>query len=208
MKRKTSILLALAIGMAAWASAQLPGGYSNSPTDKSLRLTVVEPLEGATITGKDVRIVLGQPRVPEGQSVQTDKRKDELTPIYQVWVDGKDQGNIPAGQNVYVVRDLSFGPHQLVIAAKNTAGELVDRKEISITTVEAMAGSSSTSTQESTTEPPAAAPPEPAAPPPPEPKPAYTAETEQLPKTGTDYPLMALAGAALLGAGFALRRKV
>lgn len=204
MKRSILFSLALVLGFAAAASAQTGKSmqYSNAPTDTDYRMTIVEPKEGATIVGKDVNIVLGIPDVPPGnkiQSRQSDlKQRDMNTPIFQIWIDGKDEGNLPGGQNVFYARDLSYGPHKIVVMAKNSAGELVDRKEISITTVEQ--ASSVAVTQEAA--------PAPAPAPAPALAPAPEAPTETtLPQTATQFPLAALAGLALVGAGIALRLK-
>ncbi|HEY3124902.1 MAG TPA: LPXTG cell wall anchor domain-containing protein, partial [Thermoanaerobaculia bacterium] len=135
-----------------------------------------------------------------------DERKDSLTPTYQVWVDGKDYGNVPIGQNVLRVTGVSYGPHKIVIAAKNTAGELIDRKEISVTTSEAqIAETRSMQTQIKTESAPA---PAYVPPPAPAPQPQYTTESTTLPQTATSYPLALLAGLALIAAGVLLRRRL
>lgn len=221
MIRKTLLSVALALGVAGMAVAQTESKQSASPTSSSYRIQVLEPLEGATITGPNVTIVMAKPTVPQGNVVNEKERKDSLTPTFQVWVDGKDYGNLPIGQNVFTTSDLSYGPHTAVVAAKNVAGELVGRVELKFTTVEAVASTSSTQTM-STTErtemaPPPAPPPapevvpEPAPAPPPPPamerETTTIAETETLPATGTDYPLAALAGLGLMGVGLALRRR-
>lgn len=195
MKSPIVLSLALALGLATVASAQTGKSlqYSNAPTDTDYRMTIVEPKQGATIVGKDVNIVLGIPDVPPGNKVQSRasdlKQRDMNTPIFQIWVDGKDYGNLPGGQNVFYARDLSYGPHKIVVMAKNASGELVDRKEISITTVEQASSVAVSQTQ--------AAPPAPA--------PAAPTETT-LPQTASPYPLLALSGLALLVVGIATRR--
>jgi hypothetical protein len=130
------------------------------------------------------------------------------TPIFQIWVDGKNYGNLPGGQNVFYARDLSYGPHKIVVMAKNASGEVVDRKEVSITTVEKTESVAMTQSAAPVPAPePAPAPPAPRAEayaPPPPPAPAAPVETA-LPHTATGYPLAALAGLALVGAGIALR---
>src|SRR6185295_10643144 len=122
---------------------------------------------GATIVGKDVSIILGLPQPPPGnkpQSAASDRKQAETnTPIFQIWVDGKNMGNLPGGTNVFYAQDLSYGPHKIVVMAKNTAGELVDRKEVSVTNVET-AGSVSVSQTAAVAPAPA---PEPYSPPPP-----------------------------------------
>jgi hypothetical protein len=207
MKRQI-LSFGLLIGLAAVASAQTGKSLtmSNAPTDQDYRMTIVEPKSGATIVGKDVSIILGLPNLPEGnksQSAASDlKERDMNTPIFQIWVDGKNMGNLPGGTNVFYARDLSYGPHKIVVMAKNTAGELVDRKEISVTTAET-AGAVSMS--QSATAAPVAPAPAPmvveSAPAPPAPD--YTS----LPHTATAYPLAAGVGFLLLGAGIALRKK-
>jgi hypothetical protein len=209
MKRHI-LSFALVLGLAAVASAQTGKSlqYSNAPTDQDYRMTILEPKAGATIVGKDVSIVLGLPALPQGnksQSAASDLKERAMnTPIFQIWVDGKNMGNLPGGTNVFYARDLSYGPHKIVVMAKNTAGELVDRKEISVTTAET---AGSISVTQSNAAPVAAIQLAPApvvvesAPAPP--APVYTS----LPHTATAYPLAASAGFLLLGAGIALRRK-
>jgi LPXTG-motif cell wall-anchored protein len=181
----------------------------NAPTSNSFRMKVLEPLEGATIQGTEFNIVLGQvPATPPGTSVVPKEREDSLNPTHQVWIDGKDFGPIPIGQNVLHVTSVATGPHKIVSAAKNTAGELIDRKEIGITTTATVvAETQSTMTTERAPAPAPAyvAPParEPAGPA----QTQYTTDSSTLPKTATSYPLAALAGAALVAAGALLRRR-
>jgi LPXTG-motif cell wall-anchored protein len=142
---------------------------------------------------------------------------DAMTPTFQIWVDGKDYGNLPTGQNVFTAHDLSFGPHKIVVAAKNTAGEVVDRKEINVTTV--TTSSMTTHPQTDQVQPAAAAPvaaapppaPEPvrAQAPPPAPAPAAQASAPlaSLPQTATSYPAAAVGGLGLLITGILLSRR-
>jgi hypothetical protein len=214
MKRTTLLSFLLIFGLAAVATAQTGKSmqYSNAPTDTDYRMTIVEPKAGATVVGKDVNIVVGLPTVPPGNRSQSEasdlKQKDMNTPIFQIWVDGKNYGNLPGGQNVFYARDLSYGPHKIVVMAKNASGEVVDRKEVSITTVEKTESVAMTQSAAPVPAPePAPAPPAPRAEayaPPPPPAPAAPVETA-LPHTATGYPLAALAGLALVGAGIALR---
>ena len=196
----------LGLTLAAVASAQTGQRLtmSNAPTDQDYRMTIIEPKAGATIVGKDINIILGLPPLPQGnksQSASSDRKEQQMnTPVFQIWVDGKNMGNLPGGTNVFYARDLPYGPHKIVVMAKNTAGELVDRKEISVTTTE-------TAGAVAITQAPAAVAPAPApavvesAPAPPAPE--YTS----LPHTATAYPLAAAAGFLLLAAGIALRSK-
>ena len=217
--KRTLLSVLLAVGLAAGASAQTGKTmqYSNAPTDTDYRLAIIEPKAGSTITGKDINIVLALPTVPPGNKSQSSasdlKQKDMNTPIFQIWVDGKNMGNLPGGTNVFYARDISYGPHKIVVMAKNASGEVVDRKEIGVTTVESMTTATTTTERETTiaqsAPPPAPAPaPEPPraeySAPPPAPAPAAPIESS-LPHTATRAPLAMLAGLLLLGAGIALR---
>jgi hypothetical protein len=207
MKRHIfSFALGLALAVVASAQTGKSLTMSNAPTDQDYRMTIVEPKPGAVIVGKDVNIILGLPSLPQGnksQSTASDLKEQQMnTPIFQIWVDGKNMGNLPGGTNVFYARDLSYGPHKIVVMAKNTAGELVDRKEISVTTTETAGTVSMTQTNTAVAPAPAPAPMVVESAPAP-PAPEYTS----LPHTATAYPLAAAAGFLLLAAGIALRSK-
>ena len=207
MKRHIfSFALGLALAVVASAQTGQSLSMSNAPTDQDYRMTIVEPKPGAVIVGKDVNIILGLPTLPQGnkkQSTASDLKEQQMnTPIFQIWVDGKNMGNLPGGSNVFYARDLSYGPHKIVVMAKNTAGELVDRKEISVTTTETAGTVSMTQTNTAVAPAPAPAPMVVESAPAP-PAPVY----ESLPHTATAYPLAAAAGFLLLAAGIALRSK-
>jgi LPXTG-motif cell wall-anchored protein len=205
---RTTLAALFLASSAALVLAQLSGGYSNAPTSADYRITVIEPTEGAKIQGPDVTIELRLPRVPEGSGISQTERRDTLTPTFQVFVDGRSVGNLPQGQNVFTARGLSEGPHKIAIVAKNTAGEVLDRKDVNITTA-AVTSQAAAVAAPAPPPPPQAVAPEPpapvAAPPPAPPAPAPSAPTS-LPKTGTSLPAVALAGLAMLLAGALLRR--
>src|SRR5215471_5862475 len=204
---RTALAALFLTSSAALALAQLSGGYSNAPTSADYRITVIEPTEGATIQGPDVAIELRLPRVPEGNTVSQTERRDTLTPTFQIFVDGKSVGNLPQGQNVFTARGLSEGPHKIAVVAKNTAGEVLDRKDVNITTTAVTRQAAAPAP--APPPPPQAVVPEPAAavaaPPPAPPAPEPSAPTA-LPKTGTSLPAVALAGLAMILAGALLRR--
>jgi hypothetical protein len=207
MKRHVfSFALGLALAVVASAQTGKSLTMSNAPTDQDYRMTIVEPKPGAVIVGKDVNIILGLPTLPQGnksQSTASDLKEQQMnTPVFQIWVDGKNMGNLPGGTNVFYARDLSYGPHKIVVMAKNTAGELVDRKEISVTTTETAGTVSMTQSNTAVAPAPAPAPMVVESAPAP-PAPEYTS----LPHTATAYPLAAAAGFLLLAAGIALRSK-
>jgi LPXTG-motif cell wall-anchored protein len=207
---KKTMLFVAVLGLTVAVTAQTPDSVqSNAPTSRSFRMKIVAPAEGATIQGPDFDVVMGQPPITApGTAVVPEERKDSLTPTYQVWVDGKDYGNVPIGQNVLHVTGITPGPHKIVIATKNTAGELIDRRELGITTTETVLAETQ-SMQVTTERAPAPAPAYvPPPPPAPAPQPQYTTETTTLPQTATSYPLALLAGMALIAAGAVLRRRV
>lgn len=211
--RLTRAILALA-GVFAFAgavAAQTTSKQSNSPTSNEYRMRVTEPIEGATIRSNQFNVVVSPPPVPPpGTSVPPNERKDALTPTFQVWVDGKDLGNIPPGTNVLAVTTAGYGPHKIIVAAKNTAGELVDRKEISVTTAAPVIAEAAPApapapapVPETRIEPAPAPPPAPA----PAPAPSYTSESTTLPKTGSSAPRAAVLGMGLIVGGLLLRRR-
>jgi len=204
---RTALAALFLTSSAALALAQLSGGYSNAPTSADYRITVIEPAEGATIQGPDVAIELRLPRVPEGNGVSQTERRDTLTPTFQVFVDGRSVGNLPQGQNVFTARGLSEGPHKIAVVAKNTAGEVLDRKDVNITTTAVTRQAAAPAPAPPA--PPQAVVPEPAAPvaaPPPAPPAPEPSAPTALPKTGTSLPAVALAGLAMILAGALLRR--
>ena len=205
---KKAMLFLAVFGLAVAVTAQAPDSIqSNAPTSRGFRMKIVAPAQGATIQGPDFDVVLGQPSVtPPGTSVVPEERKDSLTPTYQIWIEGKDFGKIPIGQKVLHVTGVSTGSHKIVIAAKNTAGELIDRRELGITTetVVAQAQSTQVTTERAPAPAPAYVPPPPPAP---APQPQYTTESTTLPQTSTSYPLAAMAGLILLVTGILFRRR-
>jgi LPXTG-motif cell wall-anchored protein len=209
MKGKPILLALVALVAATWVVAQqLP--YSNSPTDKDYKLRIREPQPDATITGKDLTIVMSEPFVPSGAGVNEKEQRAMLTPSFQIWIDGKDYGKLPHGNNVFTAHDLSYGPHKVVVVALNVTNEVVDRKEFKITTIAPAETTASTTVETRSVAVETQAPPPPpqpvaSAPPPPEPAPAPMPET--LPQTASSAPGMAAAGMLLFAAGLALRRR-
>lgn len=227
MMKKTILAAAAASFLVAMTGlAQTPPSkQSSGPTSNEYRIQVMEPVEGAVIQGPDFNVVLSVPNVPTGTSMAPGERKDSLRPIFQVFVDGKDMGNVPNDQNVFPVHTTVYGPHKLIVLAKNGTGQVIDRKEIGISTTDVSASASSSTTM--STQPQARVEPAPAPAEPPATRstemaaPAappvtsdtttrnetYTSSSSTLPKTGTDYPAAAIAGLALAGAGLMLRRR-
>ena len=206
-------LLVLASGVfAGLALAQNADLNTAGPTANTLQLKLTEPIEGATITGTQVRVGLSYNMAAFGQGQGTKFGEANFPlPIFDVYLDNDLKATLKGTEaNVTFIEDVPPGNHKLAVLAKNISGEIIDRKEVNIITVPAVAAAE-TETKTIVAEKPAAEPPPapapaveaPAPPPPPAPM-----EAETLPATGSAYPTLAVAGLALLAAGLTLTRKV
>lgn len=216
MKRLS--IFAIGCVLAATALAQQPPlKQSGGPTSNEARIRIVEPAEGATLVGNEFNLVIQDQQFPSGTAVSADAQRDAVRPVYQLFVDDKDQGNVPMDNNVAVVHTTGFGPHKVILLAKNGAGQVIDRKELNVVTRESSATAAAAPAQpevarmEHVAPAPApvaapAPPPQPVAPAT-SPEPAETASSSTLPTTGTSYPAAAAAGLALFTMGAVLRRR-
>ncbi len=217
-------LVAIAIGaVAAFASAQNADKNTAAPTANDYRLRVVEPAEGATVSGSNVQVVvdLNSPRRLGDDQRDTNSMPH---PRVDVFVDNDSKGTLEENSNVLTIASLSEGPHKLVVLAKNLSGEIIDRKEVNFDVASAStattSGRTSTAPAPMTTDRSAMAPaPNPdrstattyTAPPPApmassrETSPAPAPET--LPETASYDPLLAVGGLALLATGLVLHRR-
>jgi LPXTG-motif cell wall-anchored protein len=211
--------------VAGLALAQNADRNTAGPTKNDLNLRVTEPAEGATITGTSVRVTVDYARTIFGQGQGT--RFGESTfppPKFNVFLDDKLQQTLTAGEsNVATIENVPPGPHRITIEATNISGEVIDRKQIRITTAAETTTartSSSTSSYSGSSAAAAPAPPpatysssppsqspanvpaEPASPPTAAPQTATT-----LPRTGSSAPSLAVAGLALALSGVFLSRK-
>jgi len=229
MNRMRTFIAALAVvATASLALAQNADKNSAGPTRNDYRLRVVEPREGATVTGNTVRVVVDT-RIPAEVGSEKVDVNTMPRPMIDVFLDNDNRGTLKEEQNVLDVTSVSPGPHKLVFLAKNKSGEIIGRQEINFTATEAVAAnanppatSSSTTTSSSTYTAPPPPPPAPA----PAPAPAPSTSTYQstapsttyqsttsttthktLPKTATSDGLVAVTGLGLLVAGYALRRR-
>lgn len=234
MNRTRLTLTALAVSaVATLALGQNADKNSAGPTKNDYRLRVIEPVEGATITGGTVRVVVNT-EIPG----ETDTKRDDNSmprPMVDIFIDNNLKGTLRDEINVLSVDAVTPGQHKLVVLAKNQSQEIIDRKEIKFNVVAAASMSERPATTSSSTleerrvqsAPPPAAPrpqmstPQPSAPPMPasDPMPqtrpqtaAPTSETRtkeaRLPATGTSDLAVAAAGLALLVGGLSLRRRV
>jgi LPXTG-motif cell wall-anchored protein len=210
-------LLVLAFGVfAGLALAQNADLNTAGPTANTLQLRLTEPAEGATITGNQVRVGISYNLAAFGQGQGTKFGEANFPlPIFEVYLDNDLRQTLKGTEaNVAFIENVPPGAHSIVVMAKNISGEVIDRKQVAITTVPAAAATTTieqkTTTYEERTAPaPPPPPPAPAVeapappPPPPAPEPAET-----LPATGSVYPTLAVAGLALAAIGLSLARKV
>jgi len=207
MPRKTSgFIAALALfAVAGMAVAQNADQNTGGPTKNTLKLRLVEPLEGASIVGDSVRIAIDYNHNVFGTGQGTKFGEANFPqPRFDVFLDNTLKTTLKGTEtNTTVLEAVPAGAHKIVVVAKNVSGEVIDRKEVKITT-------SATVVAEAAA-PPA---PAPAYQPPPAPAPAYQpapappAPAEAtLPTTASSAPRMALLGLALVAAGLLIGRK-
>lgn len=213
---KTLRLMFLVLAVLAFsgvALAQAANYNTGGPTANTLQLKLTEPAEGTTITGTQVRvgIAYNTSNFGEGQGTKFGE-KDFPQPTFDVYLDNDRKATVKGSeQNVVFIENVPAGAHKIVVMAKNVSGEVIDRKEVNITTVPAVvvaveaAPASPPAPALAPAPPPAPMVEAPAPPPPPAPAPM---ERETLPATGSAYPTLALAGLVLVAGGLSLARKV
>jgi LPXTG-motif cell wall-anchored protein len=202
---RLTVITLVACTVAVFALAQNADPNTAGPTKNDYRLRVIQPLEGASIVGDRIQVVVDT-EIP----AERDTRQDVNSmprPDIDVFVDNVLQGTMRGTDNVINVEKVAPGPHTLVLLAKNRSGEIIDRKVVHISAI-------APETVERPAAPPAPAyvPPPAQAPAPapqvaaPAPAPAPVEAEPALPKTGTSDPLLAAAGLVLLVGGLAVRR--
>ena len=206
---------------AAIALGQNADKNTAGPTRNDYQLGVVEPREGATVTGSTVHVYVNT-EVREQIGDPENPRRDVNSmprPDVDVFLDGTLQGTLHAEKNVLDIQNVAPGPHKLTFLAKNLSNEIIDRKETHFSAVTAVAENTTTTTTTSSESvsiappPPAPAPSTYSAPPPPAPAPStYSAPPppapapSTLPATASNDGALAIAGAALLLTALGLRR--
>ena len=233
MTRIRLAVVVLAVSaLAAVALGQNADKNSAGPTKNDYRLKVVEPAEGAAITGPTVRVV-----VDTSIREQLDGEKTDVNsmprPLVDVWLDGTRRGTMKDTENVIEIDNVSPGPHKLALVAKNKANEIIDKKEINFnstsstietanssgTTPASPAPPASTSTYNSSSESSLAGPTSTYQPPPAPSTSTYTppqtSSTEmaerrtraKVPATASNDGVLLLAGGAMLLGASLLRRR-
>ncbi len=218
MRRKTSsLVVAIALfTVAGMVIAQNADPNTGGPTKNTLKLRLVEPAEGATISGNSVRVTVGYNNraFAAGQGTRFGEA-DFPQPRFDVYVDNSLKATLKGTENnTATIDNVAPGSHKIAVVALNVSGEVIDRKEIGVTTTSMTNMAENTMSSSISTAPaPAPAPAPQAAPPPapapsyqPAPAPAAPAETS-LPHTASSSPRLALAGLALMAGGVLLGRK-
>jgi hypothetical protein len=210
MIRKTSgFIAALALfAVAGMVVAQNADQNTGGPTKNTLKLRLVEPLEGASITGDSVRIAVDYNHDVFGTGQGTKYGEANFPqPRFDIFLDNTLKTTLKGTEsNTTVLEAVPAGAHKIVVIAKNVSGEIIDRKEVGITTSPAVVVEAAPN--------PAPAParayqPPPAPAPVYQPAPAPPAPVEAtLPKTASSSPRMALLGLTLVAAGLLIGRKV
>lgn len=212
------VAMSLLLG-AGLALGQNAGNKSAGPTRNDFRLWVIEPIEGGTVVGASVRVVVAN-ETPQPTQKEATGTSSMPNPSFKIYLDDTLKGEIKRDDNSLTIDNVPAGTRKLVVMAMNSSGEVVDRKEVTFRTVPATAAAASSPAP--TTElktmpasvPPSAAkasvPPAPPARevvPAPEPASAPAMDMSTLPHTASSAPRAALAGIALVLAGLLVARK-
>jgi len=207
MLRKTSgFIAALALfAVAGLAVAQNADQNTGGPTKNTLKLRLVEPLEGASITGDSVRVAVDYNHDVFGAGQGTKFGEANFPqPRFDVFLDNTLKITLKGTEaNTTVLEAVPAGAHKIVVVAKNVSGEVIDRKEVKITTSPSVVVEAAPA--------PAPAPVQAYQPPPApvyQPAPAPPAPVEAaLPTTASSAPRIALLGLALVAVGLLVGRK-
>lgn len=194
-------LILLMFAITGFVLAQNADKNTAAPTKNDYKLRVVQPMEGATITGHNVQVVVDT-EIPAERDVRHDIHSMPH-PFVDVFVDDVLKGTMKGDENVVNVANVAPGSHTIVLLAKNVSGEVIDREVIHVVTVLPP----KPVVEQPVAPAPAYVPPPPAPAPSIEPPAPMPAE-QKLPPTGTSDPLLAVAGLVLLAGGFAVRRLV
>jgi hypothetical protein len=213
MLRKTSGFIAVLalFAVAGMAVAQNADQNSGGPTKNTLKLRLVEPVEGASITGTSVRVAVDYNKTVFGTGTGTKFGEANFPqPRFDVYVDNTLRVTLKGSEtNTAVIDNVPAGTHKIAVVALNVSGEIIDRKEVSVTNSAMVVAEGATTTMA----PPAPAPapayqPAPAPAPVYQPAPAPPAPVEAPPPTpASSAPRTALPSLALVAAGLLIGRK-
>ena len=198
----TATVLALFV-MAGAALAQNADQNTGGPTKNTLKLTLAEPVEGAAITGSVVRVVVGYNPYAFGTGQGTRFGEANFPqPRFDVYLDDTLTTTLKGTEsNVASLENVPPGSHKVTVVALNVSGEIIDRKEVNITTAAIRMPEPRRSVVKEVPREPAPVPAYEPAPPP------ASIEATTLPTTASHFPKLALAGFALVACGLLLARK-
>lgn len=212
MRRRISGLIvtlaSLAVATALFAQNADPN--TGGPTKNTLKLKLMEPAEGASISGSSVRVTVDYNHEIFGAGQGTRFGEANFPqPRFDVYLDNSLKATLKGTEsNTATIENVPPGKHKIAVVALNVSGEVIDRKEVGVTTTEATTVMAEKNTTVETA--PAPAPPPPAPAPsyePPAPAPPAPTETT-LPTTASIFPRLALLGLALVAGGLLLGRRV
>src|SRR5690348_179150 len=114
MKTIRFILSCLVVLLGAGiATAQNADKNSAGPTKNDYRLRVVQPLEGARITGPVVQVVVDT-TIPAERDARVDVNSMPR-PLIDVFLDEAYQRSMKSDENVVDLERVSYGPHTVTI---------------------------------------------------------------------------------------------
>jgi hypothetical protein len=195
---KTIAVAVLGVAAATFVWAQNARVTGGGPTANDYRLKVIQPVEGAKLTGPTVQVIVDT-EIPG----ETDVRRDTNSmprPDVQVFLDDSREGRMRDEKNIVTLENVTPGTHRLTLLAINRAGEVFDRKVVNFVAVAPPVQPANVTVHNPPPVPPPAPAPVAAAVPPP------AAPAPEMPKTATTDPLHVAAGLALLAGGLVLRR--
>src|ERR1700693_915630 len=211
LRKTTSLVVGMALfAVAGMVVAQNADQNTGGPTRNTLQLRLIEPAEGATISGDSVRVTVDYNHKTFGAGQGT-RFGDANFPQarFDVYLDNSLKTSLKGTEsNTFTIENVPAGTHKIAIVALNVSGEVIDRKEVSVTTSPTVVAESATGSSSVATAPaperraPVPAPSTYQAPPAP-PSPMETT----LPKTASASPQLALLGLALVAGGLLIGRK-
>lgn len=185
---------------------------SSGPTKNDFRLRVIEPMEGATVTGSSIRVTVGNSIEQPLQKSSSTRTSDMPNPSFRIYLGNTLKGELKRDENVLTIENVSVGSQRLVVEALNPSGEIIARKEVNFQTVASsspveLAAIPTAEKRPAASRPVAEAVPAPAPALAPAPEPVPTLDATTLPKTASSAPRAGLAGLALILAGVLVSRK-
>ena len=144
---------ALVLLVAGVASAQNADPNTGGPTKNTLRLRLVEPREGAQITGTSIRVAVDYNRTVFGEGQGTKFGNSNYPqPRFDVYVDNSLKETLKGGEkNVADIANIPPGKHKIAVVAKNVSNEIIDRAEVTVTNIEGTAAAEATTSTTDTT---------------------------------------------------------